>query len=432
MKRSVFLNIFLSLIFILLFILSGAMGPRLYEDVTGNPLQIEEDRDEGYGQDAKDSGNENNGTEENDSSTDTNTEYTISSEDVSRYFSSQLTGQDKEIYDLIYQGASQRESVIKLPTSDMDRISNALYYVTSDHPEIFWCGANVYQFKDYNPKDNKSSIKIQYTYSNEEIEYLKKKIAEEEEKCLSEVSAQWDDYEKILYIYRYLINLIEYDHDAVKNETTENDQNIESALVKHNTVCAGYAKTTSYLLHKLNIESIYVMGDIVGSEGDGGGHAWNIVKCNGRYYYLDTTWGDPAFVPEGKQEQHDNNIDYYYFLVNEDMISISHILNRSMGDFPECTSLDDNYYVKNGMYYTAYNEDAIWESLCSDIDKKRERSTFVFSNKEDYKKAVKKISEELYEKAYFRMIEKYPEQTGKTTYHSYDDNQKSIIQYWNW
>ena len=64
------------------------------------------------------------------------------------------------------------------------------------------------------------------------------------------------------------------------------------------SVCAGYSKATQYLLEQLGVFCTYVTGKTT----EGGNHAWNLVKCNGDYYYVDTTWGDPVFQQEEGEE----------------------------------------------------------------------------------------------------------------------------------
>ncbi len=52
-------------------------------------------------------------------------------------------------------------------------------------------------------------------------------------------------------------------------------------------VCDSYAKAYSYIMNRLGIDTLYFTG-----LGNGGGHAWNMVKLNGIWYYCDTTWDD--------------------------------------------------------------------------------------------------------------------------------------------
>lgn len=129
--------------------------------------------------------------------------------------------------------------------------------------------------------------------------------------CLSGISDLSDEYEKIKYIYTYLIDNVDYDLDAPDN------QNIYSALVGKRSVCAGYAKSCQYLLQQLGIYCIYVTGQTTDPNGGVADHAWNIVQCNGQYYYVDTTWGDPIFLGEDNGYQIPNLIAYDYLCCSE-------------------------------------------------------------------------------------------------------------------
>ncbi|MBH5318363.1 hypothetical protein I6N90_11140 [Paenibacillus sp. GSMTC-2017] len=41
------------------------------------------------------------------------------------------------------------------------------------------------------------------------------------------------------------------------------------------------------MLNMVNVENLIVVGDDINS---GVGHAWNLVKINGNYYHVDSTW----------------------------------------------------------------------------------------------------------------------------------------------
>jgi len=59
------------------------------------------------------------------------------------------------------------------------------------------------------------------------------------------------------------------------------------------TVCSSYAKTFSFLCESNGIEVYYCSGaadDGNGQGFNGPGHAWNKVKSDGVWYYIDTYW----------------------------------------------------------------------------------------------------------------------------------------------
>ena len=72
-------------------------------------------------------------------------------------------------------------------------------------------------------------------------------------------------------------------------------------------VCAGYAKAYSMLLAAADIESHRIHGS---------GHEWNVVKIDGEYYQIDTTWDDPIllFTPVGYEKP----VRYTYFMKSYD------------------------------------------------------------------------------------------------------------------
>ena len=70
---------------------------------------------------------------------------------------------------------------------------------------------------------------------------------------------------------------------------------IYSVLQNGESVCAGYAKTMQYLAGKAGIFVTYVTGTATDPDtGETQDHAWNLVKCDGKYSYVDTTWADPV------------------------------------------------------------------------------------------------------------------------------------------
>ncbi|RUL49812.1 transglutaminase domain-containing protein [Lysinibacillus antri] len=94
-------------------------------------------------------------------------------------------------------------------------------------------------------------------------------------------------------------------------------------------VCQAYALLAYRLLQKAGIEARYVTG-----ESRGIGHAWNLVKVDGHWYHLDTTWNDPTFA-DGSIDRSDY-ISYRYFLIPDQVIFQDHIIDDN--GYPAATS----------------------------------------------------------------------------------------------
>ncbi len=76
---------------------------------------------------------------------------------------------------------------------------------------------------------------------------------------------------------------------------------------------------------------------------------------DGDYYYVDTTWGDPVLqAEEGGEASILGHISYDYMCCSEEQLLKTHTPDATAA-LPECTKMDANYYVVNGMYYETYD-----------------------------------------------------------------------------
>jgi transglutaminase/protease-like cytokinesis protein 3 len=106
------------------------------------------------------------------------------------------------------------------------------------------------------------------------------------------------DYEKVKAIHDYIIKRVSYDQ-TYKKHTAYN------ALINKSSVCEGYALAAYRMFTDAGIESRIITGT-----ANGGSHAWNIVKVDGKWYNIDLTWDDPI-MNTGEQV-----LRYDYFLKN--------------------------------------------------------------------------------------------------------------------
>ena len=171
------------------------------------------------------------------------------------------------------------ETVIHVSTADDTKLQKVFEYIMYDMPTLFWCDRSWSGSKYLS--ENRTEISPGYTCTKAERDVRQNQVDEAVGQCLSGIDKDADDYTKIKAVFEYLVNTVDYDKNAADN------QNVYSALVGKRSVCAGYARSTQLLLEKLGIQCLYVEGT-AGENNEA--HAWNIVKCNGKYYQIDTTW----------------------------------------------------------------------------------------------------------------------------------------------
>lgn len=274
-------------------------------------------------------------------------------------------GQMQEEVSLNRQGIK-----LGMDETDIDRIFQC---VLMDHPELFYVDG--YSYTKYNRRDKIIAIRFSGNYAMDRTSAVTRKAEIEAAvtPLLTKAAGFSEDYDKVRYVYETIIKTTEYDLNSSDN------QNIYSVFVNHSSVCQGYAKAVQYLLNQMGVECALVQGSVDTGEG----HAWNLVKVNGSYYYVDATWGDASYQAEdaGQAGEQVPDINYDYLCITTEQLLRTHILDSCV-PMPACVDTKDNYFVREGALFTTYDREqmrSLFENAfaqqkrevtvkCSDID----------------------------------------------------------------
>lgn len=298
-----------------------------------------------------------------------------------------LDRHQKQLYIEIYSILVHQAKDIQVSSVDVNELETAFQCVLNDHPEIFYVSGYTYTKYTYGEEVKRITFTGTYTMKPEIVEKRQNQMEGYITECLSGISPDAEDYEKVKYVYEYLIYHTDYNLDSEEN------QNICSVFLNKESVCQGYAKATQLLLNRLGVMATMVIGTVESGEG----HAWNLVKVNGAYYYVDTTWGDAFYVlgeseydyPEEKMP----NINYDYLLVTTQQLCETHSIDNVV-PMPRCVATEANYYVREGAYFTALDRDGIGALFEKAYAQGEELVTMKFSCLEVYREVERALLDE--------------------------------------
>lgn len=281
----------------------------------------------------------------------TRTDEELREEQTECYAFGKLSEDEQEVYLEILEALIHFKENVKLSSCDKELISRVFQCVLNDHPEIFYVDG--YSYTEYTLGSilKKITFTGSYRFSPEEVKEKQRQIDDYVNQCLAGMPEDADEYEKVKYVYEYLIHHTDYDAAA------KDSQNICSVFLERKSVCQGYAKATQYLLNRAGVFATLVLGEVVGGEG----HAWNLVRIDGAYYYVDTTWGDASYQAVGGGDypiEKIPTINYDYLCVTTEQMEQTHTQDNVV-EMPECTSMDANFYVREGVYFTEFDEKKI-------------------------------------------------------------------------
>ena len=298
-------------------------------------------------------------------------EVTSVSEDRLAY--QQLSEHERVLYDQMLDCILKQEEEVPLSTVDAKECDKAFSAVMADYGGLFWVSG--YSYRTYGKGDETIGFVFEpsYTISREERDETQDKIDKVVEEWLAGLPADADDYTKSKYVFETLIDRVDYDKDS------QNNQNIISVFLGGATVCQGYADATGYLLQQLSIPSMVVTG-----EARGVSHAWNLVLLDGDYYYLDTTWGNSMYL--NTDEETVKHVNYAYLNITTAELMQTHTIDSSI-KLPDCTAITDNYFSREGMLFTSWDEDGIGIALSNGYYNMEKTVSVKFSGMELYNRA---------------------------------------------
>lgn len=305
-------------------------------------------------------------------------------EQVDSYTYQQLTESEQTVYIEILWSLLEYQENVTLSTLDQEEISRIFQCVLNDHPEIFYVEGYTYTKYTLGELLKKITFTGTYRMGREEIAERQVRIDDYVERCLAGVPEGTDEYGIVKYIYEYLIEHTEYDADS------EDNQNICSVFLDGRSVCQGYAKATQYLLEQAGIRATLVLGNVSSGEG----HAWNLIQIDGEWYYVDTTWGDASYQAKGSTvsypEEKMPHINYDYLCVTTDQLIKTHVIDNVV-DLPVCTSVDANYYVREGLYFTSLDDEQLQRIFQEGYENGNAYITFKCASKEIYDKMQERL-----------------------------------------
>lgn len=218
-------------------------------------------------------------------------------------------------------------SKYKLTTND---IATVVSNILNKNPKYFYVG-QYYQYQ-YNKYGYITDLYLSYTYPKSEVKTYEKAV----KNVLSSIKSSWTDFEKIMYVNDYLALNCKYD-------TNYQNYNAYNVFVDKTAVCQGYALAFLELMNRLGIECELVTSREIN-------HAWNAVKLNKKWYYVDVTWDDP--VPDLVGYAGHNNLlkSQTYFNKNQHKASDYQFTS---------SSISKKSFVNKGY------DDYLWEKITS-------------------------------------------------------------------
>lgn len=266
---------------------------------------------------------------------------------IKYFYYTRLTSTMQRAYDAMLAAIRDHADTVTVEgctCDDVFRVSQAIRY---DHPELFWyktaavLGTTVY---------------LKYGATAEEAEVLQRRIDEVTAKYLEGIDDSMSAYDVALRLYVKIVSNVDYDSLALtkqKAEGNSTDDKIDylrticGVLLDGKAVCEGYARGLQYLLQKCGVECAEAAGHTLNEDGSNGcGHAWNIIKIDGDYYYLDATWDDRSNTDRVRSAEY-TFLDF--FCITTEELLRSRKTDLCPADMPLCNAVRGNYHYHNDM-----------------------------------------------------------------------------------
>lgn len=306
-------------------------------------------------------------------------------EGLSGFYYDQLSEEMQSIYAQLYTGIEAHKSEIYIDTSEMNNVAYVYKAVMGDHPEFFWLDGRSKTYGAEGP--GIKLVELTVNLDPQGIDGQQALIDAETDKYLSMLYDGMSEYEKVFLAYQFVIDNTDYVLDA------PDDQNIQSSMINHQSVCSGYAREVQYLLTRAGVFCTYIEGSIAKGEGETTAlHAWNLVMIDGEYFYLDATEGDPYFVEAEEASGLTREADYSYMcLTTDDLLRLGFTASEEY-TVPETYARTWDFYAVNGYYHEVFDYEEIYAVLIGAAESGEPYVYMKFFDFENYAAAVDAVT----------------------------------------
>ena len=265
----------------------------------------------------------------------------------------------------------------------------ALLAVLNDNPQVFWL-ANVYS---YGYSGNTTYIQLYSYVSQTQCSSMIQQLNNQVGAVIQAMPSGLSEFDRELYLFDFLTKKCTYDTQAVTDNSRWKSFTSYGAIVEGSVVCEGYARAMQLLSCYSGLQCILITG-----QSSGANHMWNLMKIDGNWYHLDTTWCDG------------NPVSYNYFNVTDSVITQSRTIDPSASaltaaqisgstgcnlSVPGCTATQANYYKVKGIPITDLSgatDSAITQAISQALKQKSASISFYVAVNADYNTVLDKIS----------------------------------------
>lgn len=189
-----------------------------------------------------------------------------------------------------------------------------------------------------------------------------------------------DEFEKVKMVYDAVSLLLDYDIEGFVNRKLDSQQ-WSDILISKKSVCEGYANLFKQICDLLKIPCEKVHGYARGlyktslNEDTSPNHAWNIVKIQDEWYYIDCTWGSGALNQNKAQSGY--NTDWLfvkgdYFVYTHFPTDSNYQLTQkkiSLEEFKKTPRLDPIFFEKYSLVSSFFSVNNIDSSFSIELKK---------------------------------------------------------------
>lgn len=305
--------------------------------------------------------------------------------ELTYFYRSRLTGAAAAAYDTLLAAVQVHAPSVPVVGCTFDEVCKIVDAIQYDHPELFYFSTISMRGTEVLPV---------YGATAEEAAALAERMEPAIARYLEDFTDSMSAYDVALRLHVKMISSVDYDTVALNRETARGGPDREKidplrticgVFLDGKAVCEGYARAMQYLLQRCGVECAEAAGDLC--RENGGAHAWNIVKIDGDYYYLDTTWDDSSDTVQTVKKA---DLGFDYFCITSDELSRTRDTKYCPLTMPECAATKANYYHHNGLVMDGFDAEKLKAAAAAAV----EHGSKVFS----FKCASRAVYDELFKR----------------------------------